>query len=195
MTNKNEWYDCKTNLSVILELANKMHKYQVLHNDLPCLLFIFFNLYIDFGELWKQASPDPGSIRKDHVLWYTLANSHDWWGRKSKHLNKWGKPEALNKRRIIEDRQSFCTCKPMVIMWSFKILPSMIIKLHGEERGWDPQEDLLSLSILFGAVIPDSRDQVAAAGKFLFTKSVWSSLLYCNYDPGLEVAAAGEEAR
>lgn len=37
-------------------------------------------------------------------------------GEGSKHLNKWSKPEASNRRRIIEDRQSFYTCKPMVIM-------------------------------------------------------------------------------
>lgn len=51
----------------------------------------------------------------------------------------------------------------------------------------------VSLHILFNTVVPDNRDQVAAAGKFLFTKSVWSSLLYCNYGSGfLEVAADGQ---
>lgn len=46
-----------------------MHKYTVLHNDVPCLLlYIFKNLYIDCGELWNRASHEPGSIRQDHAL-------------------------------------------------------------------------------------------------------------------------------
>lgn len=76
------------------------------------------------------------------------------------------------------------------VTWSFKILPSII---YGEEEGWDLQE---GVSVIFNTMTHDNRDGVAAAGRFLFTKSVWSNLPYCS-DGSVcpKLADAGKEAR
>lgn len=122
-----------------------------------------------------------------------LANSRGCWGKQSKRFNNGGKPQAFDNRGKQKVHINFTHANLKVVIWNFKILPSIILTLYGEEEGWDPQE---GVSVIFNTMMHDNRDGVAAAGRFLFTKSVWNNLLYCSDGSvHLKVVDAGKRAQ
>lgn len=56
-----------------------------------------------------------GKCQKGPYIYKVLANSHGWWGRKSKHLNKWVKKDTNDRKRMQKTSNHFANSDLMVV--------------------------------------------------------------------------------